>query len=134
MRTCPKCGELNGDNNDRCYKCNTFIATAANTKKRCPGCGEVYNGNKNTCDYCGTTLLSYDENYYMNRSYGSNSDSNTWMYVCTFIIPLVGIILGCIKMSNDKRDDSGKSLITLGVALMVIYPVLAILFSSCGKA
>jgi len=27
MRTCPKCGELNGDSNERCYKCNTFKGT-----------------------------------------------------------------------------------------------------------
>ena len=98
----------------------------ASYKKKCPKCGEVFNGSKDNCDYCGERLVTYDENYYFNQQYGK-SNSNTWMYVCTVIITLLGIILGCVKMSNDKRDDSGKSLIILGVVLMVIYPILTML-------
>ena len=126
MKTCSKCGELNGDNRSTCYKCGTSIGSVASYKKKCPKCGEVFNGSKDNCDYCGERLVTYDENYYFNQQYGK-SNSNTWMYVCTVIIPLLGIILGCVKMSNDKRDDSGKSLIILGVVLMVIYPILTML-------
>lgn len=130
MRECPKCGELNGENNARCYKCNTFIGAISNTKKKCLKCDRVYSGNKDSCDDCGTNLVIYDENYYKQQY--SKTDSNTWMYICTIIIPLIGIILGCIKMSNDKRNDSGKHLIILGVTLTAVYPILIVLLMSCG--
>ena len=100
MKTCSKCGELNGDNRSTCYKCGTSIGSVASYKKKCPKCGEVFNGSKDNCDYCGERLVTYDENYYFNQQYGK-SNSNTWMYVCTVIIPLLGIILGCVKMSNE---------------------------------
>lgn len=131
MRECPNCKELNGDNNSRCWKCNTFLGTVSSYKKKCPDCGSIFNGNKDTCDYCGSTLISYDENY--QYSSANKQNSSTWMYVCTFIIPLIGIILGCIKISNDKRDDSGKSLIILGVILIILYPILSIALYSCSN-
>ncbi len=126
MRECPKCGELNGDNNTKCYKCSAIIGPAATSKKKCPGCGEIFAGSASTCNYCGKQLVTYDDRYYLDQYYNkSSSGSNTWMYVCTVIIPLIGIILGCIKISNDKRDDSGKTLITLGVILTVVYAFLS---------
>lgn len=126
MRTCPNCGELNGDNNSRCYKCNTFIGAVSKDKKKCRDCGRIFSAIKDTCDYCNGQLIPYDENY---ESYDSKSgSSNTWMYVCTILFPLLGIIFGCIKMSNDKRDDAGKSLIILGVVLMIAYPIITSLF------
>ena len=33
MRTCPKCGELNGDNNTECYKCGAIIGPVQSYKK-----------------------------------------------------------------------------------------------------
>ena len=77
MRTCPKCGELNGDNNTECYKCGAIIGTES-YKKKCPYCGAVYNGNKDTCDSCGEKLLVFDDNYYLRKSY-TKPQSNTWM-------------------------------------------------------
>ena len=38
MKQCPKCGELNGDKNERCYKCNEYLGKSAVTKKICPKC------------------------------------------------------------------------------------------------
>lgn len=128
MRECPKCGELNGENNVRCYKCNTFIGVVSSIKKKCPDCGRVYSGNKDVCDDCGTTLVTYDENY--QRQQNSKTESHAWMYLCTIIIPLIGIVLGCIEISKDKKDDSGKNLIIFAVALTVIYPILIMLLMS----
>lgn len=128
MRECPKCGELNGDNNTECYKCRTKFDPTLSTKKKCPKCGNVFKGDKDVCNYCGEHLVTYDDRYYLDQYYNkSNSGSNTWMYVCTVLIPLIGIILGCVKISNDKYDDSGKKLIILGVVLIFVYSFLGLL-------
>ncbi len=122
MRECPKCGELNGENNSRCYKCNAFIGKVETGKKICRVCGTVYNGNKSTCDTCGGSLSTYDPSAALAESY--RSESHTWMYICTIIIPLIGIILGCVKSSGAKTADLGKRLIILGVILTIVYPVV----------
>jgi lipoprotein signal peptidase len=71
--------------------------------------------------------------YSESNNYGtSNSDnSGCWMYVVSVIIPLVGIILGCIYISK-REDELGKSLIITGVVSNVIAVVLGILLSSCS--
>lgn len=33
MKTCPKCGELNGNNNTKCYKCSTPLGKIDGYKK-----------------------------------------------------------------------------------------------------
>ncbi len=129
MRECPKCGELNGENNSECYKCGTKINHNLSSKKKCPKCGSIFKGNKDICEYCGEYLVTYDDRYYLDQYYNkSYTDSNTWMYVCTVLIPLIGIILGCVKISNDKRDDLGKTLIILGVVLTLVYSFLGLLW------
>lgn len=126
MRECPNCGELNGDSNTNCYKCGKSIGPISSTKKICPSCCNVYIGNKDTCDRCGDRLVSYDERYYLEQSY-NKSNSSVWLYVCTVLIPLIGIVVGCVKIANDSRDDSGKPLIILGVVLTIVYSVITAL-------
>lgn len=60
MRECPKCGELNGDNNSSCYKCGAYIGKVETYKKICRTCGTVYSGSKTYCDSCGGDLSVYD--------------------------------------------------------------------------
>lgn len=41
------------------------------------------------------------------------------MYVISVLIPLAGIILGCINIAREE-DDLGKSLIITGVILGIL--------------
>lgn len=129
MRECPKCGELNGDNNSSCYKCGAYIGKVENYKKICRTCGTVYSGSKTYCDSCGGDLSVYDP-YIPYDAKSRNSGSNTWMYVCTFLIPLLGIIFGCTKLNKD--EDLAKNLIALGIVLIVVYGMLSMLLAKCG--
>ena len=81
MITCPKCGELNGENRDTCYKCGTKFGPkeghvlvcscgannkpgsefchecgkslkAVSTFKKCPNCGKIFPLSANECDKC----------------------------------------------------------------------------------
>ena len=127
MRECPNCGELNGDNNVYCYKCNAFIGAVEYGKKRCPKCDISYPAGKSYCDVCGGSLLTASErariDYPSSHSSSSTSANNTWMYICTFFIPLLGIILGCIKLKED--ECLAKNLIILGIVLIVVYAIIS---------
>lgn len=128
MRTCPKCNELNGDNRTECWKCKAFLGAADTYKKICPKCGLIFSQKTESCDKCGGRLSVYSEN----TDYGaSNSDnSGCWMYVVSVLIPLVGIILGCIYIAR-KEDELGKSLIITGVISNVIVVILGLMLASC---
>lgn len=126
MRTCPKCGELNGDNNAHCYKCNTFIGKVGE-KKVCTSCGATFQTDSNSCDRCGGRLTLQDTYDLQSKYLKSN---NTWMYICTIFIPILGIILGCIKLKED--ESLAKSLIILGIVLMIIYAIISGICIGCS--
>lgn len=53
------------------------------------------------------------------------------MYVVSVLIPLVGIILGCIYIAREE-DELGKSLIITGVISNVIAILLGLMLTSCS--
>lgn len=127
MRTCPKCNELNGDNRTECWKCKTSLGPVDQYKKICPKCGLIYSQKTETCEECGGRLGVYD-NTIMNYKKTYNSDS--WMYIVSVFIPLIGIILGCIYIARDE-DELGKSLIITGVISNIIIFVIGVILVSC---
>lgn len=61
MKTCPKCGELNGDNSAACFKCGAKLETAAKNaayQKKCPKCGRIYDAKEELCAHCPDTPLA----------------------------------------------------------------------------
>lgn len=128
MRTCPKCNELNGDNRTECWKCKEFLGAVDIYKKICPKCGLIFSQKTESCDKCGGRLSVYSENTGYRTSNSDNS--GCWMYVVSVLIPLVGIILGCIYIAR-KEDELGKSLIITGVISNVIVIILGLMLTSC---
>lgn len=132
MRECPSCKELNGENNEYCYKCNAYIGPVESRRnKTCPTCGISYPSNKSYCDVCGKSLGSDSVDDYIPVETKSSSSSTpyveTWMYIIGFLIPLVGIILGCIQVGkNDK--EGGRNLIITAIVGMVLYAIITVLF------
>lgn len=129
MRTCPKCNELNGDNRTECFKCKTSLGAVDSYKKICSKCGLIFSQKAESCEKCGNRLSVYSgSSSYENK----NSDSSgCWMYVVSVLVPLVGIILGCIYISR-REDELGKSLIITGVVSNVVAVVLGIMLTSCS--
>lgn len=127
MKTCPNCHELNGNNRTDCWKCKTPLGPAQN-KKICSKCGFVFSSNAEFCDACGARLSVYTgrEGYYASRS----DNAGCWMYVLAVLIPLAGIILGCIYIAR-REDDLGKSLIITSIVSHIIVIVLGLMLSSC---
>ena len=124
MKRCPKCKELNGENSTFCFKCKTTFPASGrvdNYKKKCRKCGAIYNSGAVICDQCGGGLSVVTSNSAYDQSYSSNSSgtSNVWMYVVSVLIPLLGIILGCIKIGKDE-NELGKSLIITGIVANIL--------------
>ncbi len=114
MKTCPKCQEKNGENRTTCYNCGT---TLESYKKVCRKCEKIYEGKIETCPDCGCGLSVYSPS----RSHATTSVSHDkiWAYVLTFLMPIIGLILGLIYVG--QKDDDGKPLLIFSVALTVIY-------------
>ena len=129
MKTCLKCNELNGETRTECWKCKTFLGPVDTYKKICTKCGYIFSAKAENCDKCGGRLSVYteSENY---KNVGQDS-SGFWMYIVSVVIPLIGIILGCIYIAR-REDDLGKSLIITGVVSNIIMVALSILLSGCS--
>ncbi len=131
MLTCPKCKELNGNDRATCYKCGTKLAetTRNSSSKRafCPNCGMSNPAQAVNCSSCGSRLNAPRTSFQQSNSY--DTESHTWMYVLAVLIPLLGIILGCISYAKDDRD-LGKKLIITSVVVWLALIVFWMLFVS----
>ena len=143
MKTCPKCEELNGNNRTDCYKCHTpldsekqykmsYPAVNAQYKKKCPKCKRIYSSKEDVCPKCYEPLQVYNEKWSTQTPYNPYaragkdrvaSSGNTGLYVLSALIPLLGIILGCIYIGR-REDSLGKGLITTGILSSILLSVI----------
>lgn len=105
----------------------------------CPKCDGVNTFENEKCCYCGHTFDKskyYNINYYMQddtdtaANEENDSKSYTFQYIISFLIPLVGFILGAILLSkNDEEEKSaGKTVIILGIISIVIGTIITTFF------
>ena len=130
MKTCPKCNESNGDNRTECFKCKASLGPVDTYKKICTKCNLIYSQKTDTCENCGSRLSVYSGDNY-STPYSGSSEGGCWMYIVPVLIPLVGIILGCIYIAR-REDELGKSLIITGVVSNIVVVILGIMLASCS--
>ena len=105
--TCPKCSQESPFSNDRCA----------------------------FCDYPFDKKKYFDIEYYENEEYAEEPDdeergqSYLFQYIISFLIPLVGFILGAILLSKDDEEEKsvGKTCIILGIVSVVIGVIVYLL-------
>ena len=125
MKECPKCKELNGENRNDCWKCHASLETVHTYEKICPKCGVKYSQREERCEQCGGPLSVYTPDY----NHTVTPDAGCWLYVVAVIIPLVGIILGCVHIARGN-DKLGKSLIITGIVVSVVFGILTSVLSN----
>ena len=130
MKTCPKCNELNGDNRTFCFRCSASLGPVDAYKKICTKCNVIYSQRTEICEDCGGRLSVYANDNY-GTTYSGGSEGGCWMYVVSVLIPLVGIILGCIYIARQE-DELGKSLIITGVVSNILAVILGIMLAGCS--
>ena len=102
----------------------------------CPKCDGVNQFENEKCCYCGHTFDKskyYKKEYYLQDETETAADeetdkrSYTFQYVISFLIPLVGFILGAILLSKDDEEEksAGKTVIILGVISIVIGTIIS---------
>ena len=71
------------------------------------------------------------EKYYTGE-YNENSDGNTFEYVVSFLVQLVGYILGSILLSKDNEQEKsvGKACILWGIISPILLFLLCIIVFS----
>lgn len=127
MKTCPNCGETNGEANDKCYKCGADLSGVSGEKRYCEYCKEIYSPRTKECPNCGMPTIVYNPATMSQIHNTGNVDM--WMYVIAFLIPIVGLILGCIQVGkNDK--SGGKKLIITSIVSFILYVIVVSAISS----
>ena len=99
----------------------------------CPKCDGPSPFENDTCRFCGCKLdkhkyyqLEYYEKIEENSTIEASKDSHVFQYVISFIIPLIGFILGAILLSKDSEDEKslGKSCIIIGIISVVVCSLI----------
>jgi len=151
VKTCLSCGEANSENAIQCIVCSSSLKDAPiegtrDTDKNldqlfgkksanCWHCHEKVEEGALKCKYCGSTVLkpTRDNGRYYESSSASSQDGCAvlLLYVATFIIPLVGLIVGGIFAFSDDpgKQDLGKGLLIFGLVIIVLFVVLGLIFS-----
>ena len=105
----------------------------------CPKCDGVNPFENEKCCYCGHTFDKskyYKKEYYLQDETETAAEeetdkrSYTFQYVISFLIPLVGFILGAILLSKDDEEEksAGKTVIILGIVSIVIGTIITVFF------
>lgn len=114
---------------------NAWIEQNLPKEINCPKCEGPNPFENKVCSFCGYV---FDKSkYYDPEFYNSNEDNDeyddsakgenhTFQCIISFLIPLVGFILGAILLGKDNEDDKGlgKTCIILGIVSMVIDTLL----------
>ena len=103
----------------------------------CEKCDGPNPFENDTCAFCDARINKekyYNPKYYEISEEESNekSDSNTFRYVISFLIPLVGYILGAILISKDNKAEKsvGKSCIILSIVSTVLCTIIWMIYIS----
>lgn len=132
MKTCPNCGELNGDNNTTCYKCGNDISNISTVKRYCEYCKEIYAPKIKECPKCGMPTIEYDP-ITMSQVHNRKNAVEPWMYIVSFLIPIVGLVLGCIQVGKGDKTGARNLFITSIISIVLLAIIFAIRANKAEK-
>lgn len=102
----------------------------------CPKCDGPNRFDNDVCEFCGNELnkeIYYSDEYYSSsiEEYSDKTNSSksyTFHYIISFLIPMVGFIVGGIMLSSDDNEkcSSGKRCILLGMFSIIFSAILSV--------
>lgn len=116
-----------------------FIQQHLPNEITCPKCDGINPFENEKCCFCGHIFDKrkfYKKEYYLKENSETAAEeetdnkSYTFHYVISFLIPLVGFILGAILLSKDDEEEKtvGKTLIILGIISIFIGTIITTFF------
>lgn len=99
------------------------------TEIKCSKCDGVNAFTSDVCKYCGVEFDKrkyYDPEYYDGNEQEYEEKSYGFQYFFSFIIPIVGFVLGAVLLSKDDEDErnNGVACIVLGIISVIINIIL----------
>lgn len=102
----------------------------------CPKCFGPNPFESDKCSFCGAKLNKekyYNLGYYENDKESDESEEKTsysFQYIISFLIPLVGFILGAILLSKEQIEERevGKKCIIIAIISMIISAIIISMF------
>lgn len=101
------------------YKEEEYIEEVKNRplELKCPKCDGINKSSNVKCEYCGYTFKRED---YFNNEDVSEKNSNIILYIISFLLPIIGIILGIVYISKDN-EELGKKLILFSIVIFIVF-------------
>ncbi|WP_337403843.1 hypothetical protein [Porcipelethomonas sp.] len=99
----------------------------------CPKCEMVSPFENDRCIYCqyefDKSKYFEDEYYEIDNQDEENGQGHIFQYIASFLVPLVGFILGACLMAKDDENDrsTGKTCVIIGIISMLISIILCML-------
>ncbi|QGQ96167.1 hypothetical protein EHS13_15425 [Paenibacillus psychroresistens] len=143
VKVCSSCGEDNKENAVICASCNKTLHDAtirgtldsdknqnSSTKssiKFCSKCNERLEVGALKCKYCQTPTIKAKKaptTYNSQQTYGSGK-SYFLLYLVTFLIPFIGLIVGGIISFDDdpEKSEAGKGILIFGIIMIVVSAI-----------
>ena len=93
--------------------------------KNCPNCGTQNPDDAKFCESCGTALVDSVQRQPVSGSpqnVTATGKASTGLSILSFLIPLVGIILGITYMNDadPAKKAAGKTYLYLGIGGMIL--------------
>lgn len=117
-------------------KKDNFIKSHIPKEIPCQKCGGANDFNQTECSFCSVKLNKdkyYNIDYYKSQDdteeteYNENeSQSYTFQFIMSLIIPIIGFIIGGIMIadSDEDRVSAGKTCIVLAIVSLVIGGII----------
>lgn len=146
VKICKKCGESNSEGSLICVVCGSSlkdvpIEGTPNSAKEfsgifnnsdstmCQHCDERLDPGSLKCKYCGTVVSKRVEGpRYYNDNTSNDGCATILLFIATFFVPIVGLIVGGIFAFSDdpNKQDVGKALLVFGLIMIVIAIIVGV--------
>jgi RNA polymerase subunit RPABC4/transcription elongation factor Spt4 len=146
VKICKKCGESNSEGSLMCVICGSSLKDASiegtpnsakefsgmynSTPTVCKHCNELLEQGSLKCKYCGTVATKrITAPRYYNVNTSNDGCATILLFIATFFVPIVGLIVGGIFAFSDdpNKQDVGKALLTFGLIMIVIAIIVGVL-------
>ena len=121
VKFCPQCGSKIADGNKFCSKCGARLderngggsSSAQAVGLKCPYCNEVMPNGVLTCPSCGMSLNP--------KANEKHTAAIVIGYICSFVFPIVGIILGIYLLTRENKDVHKHGIILICLFIILFF-------------
>lgn len=107
----------------------TWIKEHLPKEINCPKCDGPNSSENDCCSFCGYKfdknqflILDENENCKCDNKEDEEDESYTFQYIISFLIPLIGFIIGAIFLTKDNKEEKevGKGCILVAIVSVII--------------